>query len=181
MKAFVLVPILLAACAHDSGSVSGPAVPAGKYALQLKLNPGEVRKYTVQVKVHTKALVNDATMFDSPMTMKYTAVLETGARGADGTTELKEHFENFDFSAEGPMGEMIKQMAQGLNKAVVISSVRPDGTTASSKTEGVEPDGARLGQADGPGRALHVLAQIASRSRRHLEYRGKNAAQRHGG
>jgi hypothetical protein len=136
-KIFALA-LIVAACAHEGGSGAPENVPAGKYALRLKLNPGEVRKYDVQVQVHTKVVANDATMFDAPMTMKFTTVLETGQRGSDGTTELKERFENLDVNAEGQMGDMIKQMAQGLNKVVIVSSVRPDGTVASSKTEGGE-------------------------------------------
>jgi hypothetical protein len=142
MKSFALVSLLLSACAHDSGGAGGSGgpqnVPAGKYALQLKLNPGEVRKYQVEVQVHTKALMNDAPVFDAPMTMKFTQVLETGQKGADGATELKERIENLDFSAEGPFGDQIKPMMAGLTKVVIISNIRPDGTIASTKTEGAD-------------------------------------------
>ena len=141
MPKTLCLAILVAACAHDGSSSTTAApenVPAGKYALHLKLNPGEVRKYQVEVQVHSKALMNDAPVFDMPMTMKFLQVLETGQRAGDGTTELKERIENLDVTAEGQMGDMIKQMAQGLNKVVIVSNVRPDGTVASSKTEGIE-------------------------------------------
>src|SRR5262249_10682604 len=142
MKSLGVVAILLSACAHDSGGAAGTAgpenVPAGKYALHLKLNPGEVRKYQVEVQVQYKVLVKDAQKFDAPMTMKFTQVLETGQKGADGATELKERIENLDISAEGELGDQMKPMMAGLTKVVIISNLRRDGTIASTKTEGAD-------------------------------------------
>lgn len=135
MQKTLALAFLVAACAHEGGSATSQNVPAGKYALQLKFNPGEVRKYAVNVMVHTKVSMNDAQMFDAPMTMKFTQVLETGQHTADGT-ELKQRFENVDMVAEGPMADQIKPMLGGLDKVVIISTVRPDGSVASTRTEG---------------------------------------------
>jgi hypothetical protein len=151
MKSFALVSLLLSACAHDSGGSAGAAgpenVPAGKYALHLKLNPGEVRKYQVEVKVQTKVMANDAPMFEAPMLLKFLAVLETGPRANDGTTQLKERVENLEVHVEGPFASQLEPLFKGLDKVAVISNLRPDGSVMSSKTEGADGNEALEGTA----------------------------------
>jgi hypothetical protein len=122
-------------CAPAGGA---QAAPQGKYAIRLKLVSGEVRRYTMELNVHTKVLANDAPMMDMPMKMKFVQIYEVGGPGAGGAIVLKQRFEDFDIAAEGPMGEMMKQLAQGMNKVTVTAQVCPDGSIASSKVEGAD-------------------------------------------
>ncbi len=132
----------LGACAHDqpasSAVASAPAAPPGKYALQLKLTAGDVRRYAVEVNLRVKASANDVPVMDAPAKMTYLDVLQIGSASGDGATEIKERFENFQVSGEGQMGEMMKQMMGPMGKIVVTTSVKPDGTVVSTKTDGAE-------------------------------------------
>jgi hypothetical protein len=137
---FALLSIVVS-CAHEpapTGTQAEAAVPPGKYALKLRLAPGEVRRYAVSVDVHTTVSANDATMMDAPLKMSYVDVLEVGASGNDGATELKERLENIQVTAEGPMGEMIKQATDSLGKVVMVSRLTADGKTVSTRSEGAD-------------------------------------------
>src|SRR5262249_60671844 len=103
----------LGACAHDqpaSSSVAqAQAAPPGKYALQLKLTAGDVRRYAVEVNLRVKASANDVPVMDAPAKMTYLDVLQIGSASGDGAAGIKERVEKFQGSGGGQMGGGVKQ------------------------------------------------------------------------